>query len=244
MRRAVLILALLSFLLTGCVMLRPIEDPPPKAEAANPEPEEPSPYSGILEQYFTALTKQKDYPSFGVQEAVMGLSPEEALDSIGYTVRDVSGDGIPELVIGRTSPKEYAGTMIYGVYTAGNGEPELIFGGWERSRYYPKPDGTIFYRGSGGSMYTLFGIYALSEDGTALICRDYWFSHEKNPTRTVVGYYHNTTGERNPSLSEELNISNEEYRQIEEELSSDLVTWELTPFSDYPPAEAADQSDT
>jgi hypothetical protein len=61
---------------------------------------------------------------------------------------------------------------------------------------------------------------------------------------TAVVYYRNTTGERDPAASERLDMTSDDFHGKEDELSSDLVTWELTPFSQYPTANASHPSNT
>ena len=140
----------------------------------------------------------------------------------GYMIRDISGDGIPELLIGSTAGEEYdvaAGTMIYALFTIADNQVYQTLEGFYRSAYCLLEDGSILHQGSGGAIYHIFGLYDLTKDGTALICRDYWFTHEKDGNFEDIRCWHNTTGEMDPDVSEELSVTLDEFWEMEEALA-------------------------
>lgn len=59
----------------------------------------------------------------------------DALASIGYALLDLDEDGKDELIISAVD-KNYAGGMLYDVYSAPNGEVIHVLSGHERNRYY------------------------------------------------------------------------------------------------------------
>ena len=105
-------------------------------------------------------------------------SSDVMLWNTGFAIRDFSGDGVPELVIGSIGNGE-ASTMLYSLYTVVDGQPQFVLEGVYRNAYYLMNDGTIFNRGSAGAAYSIFGLYDLLVDGT-LTCRDCWFTYEKD----------------------------------------------------------------
>ena len=154
----------------------------------------------------------------------------------GYMIRDLSGDGIPELLIGSTAGEEYdiaAGTMIYALYTVADGQPHLTLEGAYRNAYHLQKDGSIFNHGSGGAIYAIYGIFDLTQDGTALSCRDYWFTHEKDGNFEDIRCYHNKTGEMNPDVSEELSISLDEFYEKSDALAVERQVLDLITFAEY-----------
>jgi len=154
----------------------------------------------------------------------------------GYMIRDLSGDGIPELLIGSTAGEEYdavAGTMIYALFTLADGQVHLTLEGAYRNAYCLLEDGSIFNQGSGGVIYSVFGLYGLTADGTALTCRDYWFTHEKDGNFEDIRCWHNTTGKMDPAVSEELPMTLDEFFAKEEELAKQRKVLELTTFAEY-----------
>lgn len=159
----------------------------------------------------------------GIYEAIRDVPISEALSNVGYNIQDISGDGIPELMVGNVTGgsdgKSY-GTIVYALYTYIDGEPSLAFEGYYRNMYEWMGDGRFYYFGSGGAIYSTFATYKL--DGTDLICEDFYFSHEKDETFEEIGYYHNTSGEWDISVSEEMSeddfwpVSNAWREEVEE----------------------------
>lgn len=171
-----------------------------------------------------------------VLEATNGKKKDAALNSVGYIIKDLTGDGIPELLIGAVTERKGMagrGSRIYALYTCVNGTPRYTFDGGARNSYMYMGGGSFFNQGSNGAMYTIFGTYTLSKDGTSLRCNDYYFTFEKDKSFKEIGYYHNTSGKWNKAASKELKISQAQFEQIETNLSSQVKTIGLTPFSQY-----------
>lgn len=191
-------------------------------------------YSEVIEQFRNVIyNTDEDYSAGegenGVAEYVMNFGTESA-GYIGYAIEDISGDGIPELVIGLINDVQTGGGYeILAVYTCVDGKPQYVFEGWARSAYFIMADNKLFYSGSGGAMYAIFGIFKLKEDGTELECESYYFTSEKDESYEEIGYYTNTTGEMDKSVSEE--ISEEDFWNFYAGLEDCFSTIEFTPFS-------------
>lgn len=200
-------------------------------------------YDGLLDEFYEMIASNGEvyYSDLsdgmaGVMEAAMEMEKADALSSIGYAIKDISGDGNPELVIGEIEEKTaegYEGSNIYSVYTYAEDDIHCILEGWRRNSYSYMGDGSFLYRGSGGAMYYIFGTYTISEDGLTLECSDFYFTYEKDESFEEIGFYHNTSGQWDKSVSEELDITNEEFQQIEDDFVKDIKYIDLTPFSEY-----------
>ena len=200
-------------------------------------------YDGLLDEFYELIASNGDvyYSDLpdgmgGVMEAAMEMERADALGSIGYTIKDISGDGNPELVIGAVEEKTaegYRGSNIYSVYTYAEDDIHCILEGWGRNSYCYMGDGSFLYRGSGGAMYHIFGTYTVSEDGLTLECSDFYFTYEKDESFEEIGFYHNISGQWDKSVSEELDITDEEFQQIEDDFKKDVKKIELTPFSEH-----------
>lgn len=196
-------------------------------------------YRTILDQFATLIlsgdTDNGFEGSTGVQECMMGAAAEDVLKDIGYTIADYSGDGIPELIIGSVFEGENSTYIndIYALYTLVDGKPFYVFEGWARNRYCILEDDTIYNAGSNGAMYSIFGTYNLAKDGKSLVCKDYYFTYEKNDDFTEIGFYHNTTGEWDKSVSEEMDITDGEFWALEEDTYTKNKKLELTSFEEY-----------
>lgn len=172
----------------------------------------------------------------GVEEvARFSESTQEALEMLGYEIRDLNGDGVPELLIA-TMPVEsveHAYCNIVALYTVRDGAVVQIAEGWSRSRYYLMQDNSLYYSGSSGALYSSFGAYALSADGTALDCLDYYFTYEKTPDNFEdIGVYHNTTGVYDKAQAELTELSLDDFWQLDDDYLSMVQTPNLTALSE------------
>jgi hypothetical protein len=215
--------------------------PAPQQAELKTEVQKVPDYSGLLDHYYELISGGGD--SFdpgegesGVWEIITNEESNEALEVVGYAIQDISGDGIAELLIGAISGQGTMlgfGSEIYAVYTSVNNVPALSFEGWGRSSYRTMGAGKFFYHGSNGAMYSIFGTYTISPDGGTLCPNDYYFTYEKDESFEEIGYYHNTSGVWDKAVSEEMDISGEEFWQIEEELADQIQVIDLIPFARY-----------
>lgn len=167
--------------------------------------------------------------ALGVLEIIYQRGKIEALDCIGYAIKDLSGDNIPEFIVGFID-EDNKGSEILALYTVKDEKPVFVFESMTKSAHFLMNDGNLFYQGSAGAAYSIFGSFTISENGAELICNDYWFTHEKDRNSFDIGYYHNTTGEFEQSVSEELNITEDEFFKKQSSLIAEKSTIELTPF--------------
>ena len=164
----------------------------------------------------------------GVYELRMGTTPEDALWKVGYAIRDLSGDGIPELIIAQVDSQEGQlsyGKQILAVYSCIQGSPSLVLEGWARNRYYLLPDESLLNQGSSGAAYSCLGLFQLSPEGTELNCLDFFFTWDGET-------YHNTDG-----IWEVPHEGNElvelDFGRLMEILEADAQPMELTAFASY-----------
>ena len=123
--------------------------------------------------------------------------------------------------------------MIYALYTCADGQPQFVLEGAYRNAYYLMDDGAIFNQGSAGAAYSIFGMYDLSADGKKTVCRNYWFTHEKNEDYSEIYCWYNTVGEMDITVSEELAMTPDDLWEMEEELCKRIVVLDLTSFGEY-----------
>ena len=242
-RIAWLLVLLMAISLAACGSQPATESDGSEDPQTGGEMQETGIYDAVLDRYALRLRNGIDDSEMGEGESgvweIIGAMGEKAGDAVGYTLFDISGDGVPELVIGDISElaangeKTGLGSQIYACYTAVDGTPQLVFEGWGRNGYWYAGENRIFNLGSGGAMYTIFGMYALSEDGTTLECTDYYFTYELDENFEEIGFFHNTTGEWDPDVSEQLDVDEEAFWMIEEEMDQQIRNMELTPFSSY-----------
>ena len=93
-------------------------------------------------------------------------------DAPGWALRDLDGDGTPELLFCADWGDGY--TPIFNLYTLEDGEAVQLLYGWNRNRYWLCPDGTIGNHGSSSS----------GESGNS------WYRYEDGAVHHVETVYH------------------------------------------------------
>lgn len=212
--------------------------PEPGAEKAYPEAM--LAYEDVMDQtcdvIYNGYHEENDYPfvSSGVIE-LSSMERTELLQYLGYTLEDISGDGIPELLIG-TMPNDAAEVpetqMLLGGYACKDGEPVCFLEGWARSVYEWLGGGRFFHYGSAGYAYSAFGPFHISEDGTELLCEEWYFSDLKDDAE--IAFYHNRTGVWDKDAAEPLDVDADGFWALSDKYSDERQTLTLTPFADYP----------
>lgn len=197
-------------------------------------------YRELLENYSKIISKRVEMITMegiaGVFEQIYIKKVDEALESIGYSIQDISGDGVPELLIVIVSEKEdnkFKGHETIAIYTIKDKKAHLTQEGWARSRFIYQGDGKYYYQGSAGAMYSFLGKFTISKTGDILECNDFYFTSDKDDNPEEKAYYRNTLGTMDTPNSEELNISENEFWNIAKEMSEEPVNIELIPFSRY-----------
>lgn len=169
----------------------------------------------------------------GVREAIAGLDKEQALEAVGYTFKDLTGDGFSELIIGSVGSGEGVKAPIFAVYTIAHDMSFVILEGMARSSYILLDDGTFLYEGSGGAAYSGIGNYRMSQGGTSLICNEFYFTEPDDKDPGTLYIYKNTSGKWDKEKSEKTELTLDDFDKIREDLEAKIVSLELTPFSQY-----------
>lgn len=122
---------------------------------------------------------------------------EKPVETLGYAVEDLSGDGVPELVIGFLPDHSI---FQYAVYTLVDGRPQVVF---------EDEGGSLGYLGNGSFHYVAslptgmgLGTVSLSNDGAQILWEDFYFTLDDIFGGGTVTIYHNTTGSLDPAESE------------------------------------------
>ena len=167
----------------------------------------------------------------GIWEAAKALD-DEALSKIGYLLKDITGDDVPELLIGSFEKDDtaYTNNEIYLIYTLQGVKPEIVLYGWSRNSYSLKDDNSLFYQGSSGAALSAFGIYHISSDGEA-VCDDFYFTYPNEYDMSVIEIFHNKTGIFYNEEGERLDMTLEEFWVLQEKMSKGTSKMEGSSFS-------------
>ena len=200
-------------------------------------------YEDVLDEVCEAFREGYDhdreyrYVFSGMMERIMYDAQNDAYDKVGYRIEDISGDGVPDLLIGENIDVTGSGKpfcQIYGCYTVKNGKVAVAFEGYTRSSYSWIGNSRFAYWGSGGVGNAFVGDAHLSRDGTEVIWEDFYFSENAEVNGGFeTKFYYNTTGFADASGSME--ISEDEFDEITDKYMNDdrVKTLELTPLSEY-----------
>lgn len=109
----------------------------------------PQGYAFILDKYTRAHRENWSVEEYMQNDICYVLAIKDSIWEYGYTLTDLTGDGINELII-------TDGELIYDLYTImPDGGPGHIISAGERARYYLCEGNIIGYRGSGGAYNTV-----------------------------------------------------------------------------------------
>lgn len=126
-------------------------------------------FSAVLDNYYTALSKQWDEGQLYSEEMSVLISycyEENPLENVGYAYVDVNNDGSWELLIGAIAGDEFVDKVIFDLYALEDDVPVQVFCSQERDRYYLCEEETGGYEianaGSSGAALSAWHYYILN----------------------------------------------------------------------------------
>ena len=143
----------------------------------------------------------------------------------GWTLRDLDGDGTPELILGGDWGNGY--TPIFNIYKLENGEAVRLLYGWTRKHYWLCPDGTIAMYGGSGIYEYCFSYYRYT-GGELKVIESVQFLASSNGWSSW--YYSDTSDDIYSRSSDFYHISEQEAERIIAKYE-DNVTLDYTPFT-------------
>ncbi len=144
----------------------------------------PRAYEPVVEKYRNAyasgITEQAAYIS-GYSE-MAGYSQHA-----GYTLIDLDGNGVEELIIAAAGAGNNSGNIIYEICTLYGDQVITLCMSRARDRYYLMNNGAVFNEGSSGAAYSNFNVMLVR--GTDLVCAQSLRS-DLNDNAEAVWYYY------------------------------------------------------
>ena len=152
-------------------------------------------YSSIIEKYRIAKQASVSNPGAAYEYDVSEWI--EYFDHVGYALKDLDENGVPELIVAGISPTYDPGPVLFEVFTLENNTPVQLLISWARSRNFLLPDNRIYNEGSGGASSSGFVLFKVN--GTTLqFLEGYWSSNSTDNTGSTM--YHTSSDEGNPGF--------------------------------------------
>lgn len=152
-------------------------------------------YSSIIEKYRIAKQASVSNPGAAYEYDVSEWI--EYFDHVGYALKNLDENGVPELIVAGISPTYDPGPVLFEVFTLENKTPVQLLVSWARSRNFLLPDNRIYNEGSGGASSSGFVLFQVS--GTNLqFLEGYWSSNSTDFTGSTM--YHTSSDEGNPGF--------------------------------------------
>lgn len=172
----------------------------------------------------------------GIYEMVEHSDAVRCLQRLGYTLRDINGDGEPELLLGDVVDDSAAGDSLYAIYTMAGGGLRCVAEGWQRNSVLLLPGNVLLERGSTSYQNVIIAREQLQADGS-LACLDLHFSWPKdNDPYKDIGVYTNKLGRCEVENSHELDMTRDALVQLGAGLAGRAQKLNLRPLAAYPKA--------
>ena len=207
---------------------------PAKAVEIVPEKTEPdflAAYTPVLDSYRLWLAGERPEMAGGTDRGDYYLDLGETgvsflcqyVQTLGYSLTDMDGNGIPELLIG--SNEEYQDKNIFDMFTLVDGIPQRVLVSSERVAYMLYPGNQILHRGSGGAAHNFMVVYDYS--GTDLTMTEGVVMADEDHYYEITGETENIFDERLPGDTQ---ITREEYFARTDVMEANEVLLQLQPL--------------
>ena len=197
-------------------------------------------YDTVIDDYYdyvaTYNSKSSKAERYKCLAEMALFSGKLNLKDIGYTIEDITGDDIPELIFGKVEKydgENSTGKHVRAVYSIVKGEPKLIFQSKDGNSYSNIGDGKFAYSGNSGK-YQTFGVCGLTESGNKRKWDNFYFIK----TKKVYGYYrtilfNNKTGKTDEKASKEKTIRDTEFTKVWKKVFDRVKPMKMTPLNLY-----------
>ena len=186
-----------------------------------------TPYSNIIGKYRAAYetgnSQNLEYSSNNDISEMTAYS-----GGVGYAMKDLDKNGIPELIIAGMGTEDFSNNMVYDLYTLVNNEPVNLATSRARMRYYLRSDNTILYEGSGGASYSYFTIEKLENNTLTELEMIFTNMDQDTSGAYYTGYYYQQGHSETLPSEHSIAISEEEFGNRLQQMESSFYIPPLT----------------
>ncbi|RGZ88698.1 hypothetical protein DW967_14460 [Agathobacter rectalis] len=193
-------------------------------------------YKDVLDMYYYKIKNQNWTENDNVSILLSGnYSDYKSLSSVGYSILDIDGNGIPELLIGDNDSQSDG--VIIDLYTYVDDKVVYLDTTYERFGINLSKNGKIYRYGSGGAYNNFEEECKIDEKNKVLVpIESIVFDGYYNPNSPwyyATGNYY--TDSYDYDLDKMKNISEEEAMNKRKEFENNITGYSITLFSDYIP---------
>lgn len=141
------------------------------------------PFSEVIETYRAVHRSGTGNIEKGISELV------NPYDFLGYTMMDVDGNGVQDLVLASDGYNMYP-YVIYEVYTLENGKAVSLLRSAARSRYFMLSDGRFLMEGSNSAVSSVWITYRFTSDNAPAMVEEIWTSDVPHYLSDFAPYYY------------------------------------------------------
>lgn len=193
-------------------------------------------YEYTLSQYLTAFNEGWDANQF--EEA--GMSPEfyaliqydgeKAYDEMGFAYKDISNDGVDELLVGMIDDSDEA-SVVFDIYTMVDRQPTLVVSGTARDSYRGMEYGGVANFYSSGAMDSGVKVYNITP-GTNELFLQYGVKYDGYENEENPWFKDEASGDDEDKWVE---CTEEDYNMWFDRATEQCLKLDFTPFSDIMP---------
>ena len=128
----------------------------------------PGSYRYLLDSYYLAASDEWDSEQLiinNLNTLCQNGYDGEAVENIGWLLRDLDGDGVEELLLGFIGGENFTDRLLLDLYTLTTGqfpESQAVFQSWERERFFLLSDGRFYLVNSPDVSYNAGTVYTFS----------------------------------------------------------------------------------
>ena len=193
-------------------------------------------YKDVLDMYYYKIKNQNWTENDNVSILLSGnYSDYKSLSSVGYSLLDIDGNGIPELLIGDNDSQSDG--VIIDLYTYVDDKVVYLDTTYERFGINLSKNGKIYRYGSGGAYNNFEEECKIDEKNKVLVSIESivfdGYYNPNSPWYYATGNYY--TDSYDYDLDKMKNISEEEAMNKRKEFENNITGYSITLFSDYIP---------